>query len=360
MSFLSPALYFTYLSGLYLKNLLAILFGLSCAFASIDYFQNVQSLDVASNYKILYIFYMWQEALGLLYPLAIVFALIMTKLALVKNNTMGALHAFGYDKKRLFRPFFTVASLTYVLFLLLHTTEFSYAKDKANFLLKNELNTYDVNDLFFKYDDTFVYIDKLDPIEKKINNITIFKVEGYQVRYTIKAPLAVFDGEKWIAYGATLKTHIYKNNELQRYTVEYKETIETLNGYKPKIIESLYVGRSMNIVDASYTWQLLDRQKLNSDTIRAAMYEKVLVPLFALALLLILFFKLPFHARMMNLGAVISFSLASTFVIWGILFGLGRMSANGSILPELGALLPIVLLWTYALYVYFTDEKKIR
>ncbi len=86
------------------------MFGLSFAFAAIDYFQHVQKLDVASNYKILYIFYMWQEALGLLYPLAIVFALIMTKLALVKNNTMGAFHAFGYDKKRLFMPLFTVAS----------------------------------------------------------------------------------------------------------------------------------------------------------------------------------------------------------------------------------------------------------
>ena len=360
MSFLFPPLYFRYLSKLYFKNLLAVLFGLSFAFASIDYFQNVQSLDVASNYKILYIFYMWQEALGLLYPLAIVFALIMTKIALVKNNTMGALHAFGYDKKRLFRPLFAVASLTYAIFIMLHTTEFSYAKDKANFLVKDELNAYAVKDLFFKYNDTFVYIDTLDPIEKKINNITIFKVEGYQVRYTIKAPVAMFDGEKWIAHDATLKTHIYKNNELQRYTVEHKETIETLDGYKPKIIESLYVGRSMNIIDGYQTWKLLDRQKLNSDMIRAAMYDKVLVPLFALALVLILFFKLPFHARMMNLGAIVALSLASTFVIWGILFGLGRMSANGALIPELGALLPIVLLCGYALYVYFTDEKKIN
>ncbi len=359
MSFLFPPLYFRYLSKLYLKNLLAILFGLSFAFASIDYFQNVQKLDVASNYKILYIFYMWQEAIGLLYPLAIVFALIMTKLALVKNNTMGALHAFGYNKKRLLLPLLAVSALTYVIFIMLHTTSFSYAKDKAQFLLKNELSAYDVNDLFFKYNDTFVYIDKLDPIEKKIQNITIFKVEGYQVRYTIKAPIALFDGKKWIAHDAILKTHIYKNNELQRYTIEHKDTIETLDGYKPKIIESLYVGRSMNIIDAYNTLKLLDRQHLNSDTIRAAMYDKVLVPLFALALVLILFFKLPFHARMMNLGGVVAFALAGTFVIWGVLFGLGRMSANGALLPEFGALLPIVLLWGYTLYVYFTDEKKI-
>lgn len=359
MSFLYPPLYFRYLSKLYLKNLFAMLFGLSFAFASIDYFQNVQKLDVASNYKILYIFYMWQEALGLLYPLAIVFALIMTKLALVKNNTMGALHAFGYNKKRLLLPLLTVSTLTYIIFIMLHTTSFSYAKDKAQFLLKNELSAYDVNDLFFKYNDTFVYIDTLEPIEKKIQNITIFKVEGYQVRYTIMAPLALFDGEKWTAHDATLKTHIYKNNELQRYTLEYKETIETLEGYKPKIIESLYVGRSMNIIDAYNTLKLLDRQHLNSDRIRAAMYDKVVVPLFALAMVLILFFKLPFHARMMNIGGVVAFSLAATFVIWGVLFGLGRMSSNGALLPELGTLLPILLLWGYTFNVYFTDEKKI-
>ncbi|MEA2047423.1 MAG: LptF/LptG family permease [Campylobacterota bacterium] len=360
MSTFIPPLYFRYLCKLYLKNLLAILFGLSFAFASIDYLQNAQRLDVASNYKILYIFYMWQEALGLLYPLAIVFALIMTKLALVKSNTMGALHAFGYDKKRVMLPLLSVASLIYMMFLLLHTTEFSYAKDKASFLIKNEFNTYDVNDLFFKYNDTFVYINTLDPIEKKIHNITIFKVEGYQVRYTIKAPVAMFDGEKWIAHDATLKTHIYKNDALQKYTVEHKETIETLDGYKPKIIESLYVGRSMNIIDAYHTWKLLHRQNLNSDKIRAAMYDKIITPLFALALLLILFFKLPFHARMMNLGGVIALSLASTFVIWGMLFGLARMSTNGVLIPELAIVSPILLLCAYALYVYLRDEKKIN
>ena len=135
MSILFPSLHFRYMAKLYIKNLLSILFGLSFAFAASDYFQHVQQLNVATNYKILYIFYMWQEALGLLYPLAIVFALIMTKLSLVKSNTMGALHAFGYNKKRLLLPLFAVGSLTYAIFLYLHTTVFSYAKDKAAFRL---------------------------------------------------------------------------------------------------------------------------------------------------------------------------------------------------------------------------------
>jgi len=359
MSLLNPSLYFRYLAGHYIKNLLAILFGISFAFAAIDYFQHIQDLDVASNYKILYIFYMWQEALGMLYPLAIVFALIMTKLSLVKNNTMGALHAFGYDKKKLFAPLFLVAALVYGIFIALNTTEFAYAKDKATSLLKNEITAYDVNDLFFKYNDTFVYINTLDPIGKKIEDITIFKVEGYQVKYTINAPLAVFDGKKWTAIRATVKTHIYKHGELQRYTVEYKESIDTLEGYKPKIIESLYEGKALNIIDAFNTWKLLQKQHLNSDKIRAVLYDKVFVPLFALSLILILFFKIPFHARMMNLGGVIALSLGLTFVIWGIFFGLGQMGANGVLIPELTVIVPITLLGIYAVYVYFMDERSI-
>ncbi|PHS41817.1 MAG: hypothetical protein COB07_01900 [Sulfurovum sp.] len=359
MSLLYPSLHFRYLSKLYIKNLLAILLGLSFAYAVIDYFQFAQHLDVASNYKILYIFYKWEEALGTLYPLATVFALIMTKLALVKNNTMGALHAFGYNKKRLLLPLFTVASVTYAIFLILQTTEFAYAQDKAGALVKNELDVYDVNDIFFKYDDTFVYIKTLDPIKKIIEDITIFKVEGHQVRYTINAPKAEFDGTKWHAKDATIKTHIYENNILQRYKVEHKDNIETLEGYKPKIIESLYEGKSLNTLDAYQSWILLGKQGLDTDTIRAIFYDKVVVPLFALALLVILFFKLPFHARMVNLGAVIAFSMAITFSSWGLLYGLSLLSSNSILIPELTAILPVVLLWIYAIYVYFTDEKTI-
>ena len=356
---LYPPLHFRYLAGHYMKNLLSILFGLSFAFAAIDYFQYAQVLQGSWNYKVLYIFYMWQVALGLLYPLAIVFAVIMTKLTFVKNNTMGAFHAFGYTKRRLFFPFFVVAALIYAVFFYLHTTEFSYAKDKANMLLKHHADAHNMNDMFFKYNDTFVYIRKLDPIHKKIMGITIFKVAGSQVRYTIKAPVAVFKGEEWIALDATVRTHIYRKGELVRYSVDRKERIATLHGYKPKIIESLYEGKALNIIDAYHTWKLLETQHLDSNRIRAAIYNKAIVPLFAIALLLILFFKLPFHARMMNFGTVVALSLGATFLIWGILFGLEQIGSNGVLKPEFTAVMPIVLLWAYAVYVYLTDERRI-
>jgi len=360
MSLWRPPLYFRYLVKLYARNLFAILFGLSFAFAAIDYFQHIQELDVSGSYKILYIFFMWQEALGLLYPLAIVFALIMTKLTLVKHGTMGVLHAFGYTKKRLLAPMMLVAVLTYAIFIGLHTTEFSYAKDKAKALLENQINAYNVNDLFFKYNDTFVYMKRLDPVRKRLENITIFKVEGHKVLYTIHADYATFDGVKWDAHNAILKTHLYnRKGYLLRYKIEHKPLISTLEGYKPKIIESLYEGKALNIIDAYNTWQLLKRQHLDSDKIRSVLYEKTVVPLFSLAMLLILFLKIPFHSRMMNFGAVIALSLGVTFLVWGILFGLGQIGANGVLPPEVTTIVPVVLLWLYALYLFFTDEKRI-
>lgn len=360
MNILNPPLYFRYIGIHYLKNLLWILLGLSFAFAAIDYFQYAQELKVSWNYKILYIFYMWQQALGMLYPLSIIFALILTKISFVKSNTMGIFHAFGYTKKELVAPMFFFAFLTYLLFVGLHTTEFSYARDKGSALLKNEIGAYNVNDIFFKYNDTFVYMKKLDPVHKRLEDVTIFKVQGHKVLYTIHAPYALFDGEKWDAKDAVLKTHVYNaKGSLVHYTIEHRKSINTLYGYKPKIIESLYEGKTLNIIDAYHTWKLLKRQHLNSDKIRSALYEKTVVPLFALAMLLILFFKIPFHARMMRMGFVVALSLGVTFMIWGILFGLNQIGENGVLIPEFTAVLPVVLLWAYALYLLFTDERSI-
>ncbi|MCB4747578.1 MAG: LptF/LptG family permease [Sulfurovum sp.] len=360
MNVLSLPLYFRYLVKHYVQNFLAILFGLAFAFAAIDYFQHIQQFNISGNYKILYIYYMWQEALSLLYPLAIVFALIITKLNFVKQGTMAALYAFGYSKQQLVLPIIFVMTLTYSIFITLHMTEFSYAKDKAAVLLENHISAYDTNDFFFKYNDTFVYMKKLDPIHKRLEEITIFKVKGHKVLYTIYAPYAIFNGEEWEAKNATLKTHVYEQGRLMKYSVENKKSIKTLHGYKPKIIESLYEGKALNILDAYHTWMLLKIQHLDSSKIRAALYAKVVMPLFALALAIILFFKIPFHTRMIHFGLVVSVALGVTFMIWGVLFGLNQIGANGVLSPEVTVIIPIVLLWLYAIYVYLTNERTIQ
>lgn len=357
MSLLRPKLHFAYLAKHYLVNLFALLIGLSITFAMIDYFQHSLQLESSSNYKILYLFYIWQEALALLYPLAIVFAGIMTKVSLIKSSNMVALHSFGYTKRQLFLPFFTVAALVYLLFIALHTTEFSYAKDKAKAMLDQGINAYAVNDLFFIYKGDFVYVEKLDPIKKEMKHITLFKLSGNDLLYTIRAKEASFDGEDWEARDILIKKLVYDENGLKKFINEKKASLTTLIGYKPKMIESMYEGKALNIIDTYQAWRLLEKQDLNTKKLRSTLYYKVVFPLFSIALLLILFFKIPFHARYMNLPLVLALSLGTTFLLWGVLFALNQMGHNGVLLPELAIPLPIALLWFYALYVYFKGQE---
>jgi len=356
---LIPKLHFRYLAKHYFINFLALIMGLSVAFAMIDYFQHSQQLELSSNYTILYIFLMWQEALGQLYPIAIVFAGIMTKIALIKSSNMVALYSFGYTKRQLFAPFFTVAFAIYLSFMWLQTTEFSYAKDKAVAMLEDGMRVYALDDLFFIYDDDFVYAQKLDPIKKEMKNITIFRVKDNNLLFTVHANKAKYDGNSWLAKDITIKRLIYDENGIKRYETYTQDRLATLVGYKPKVIESIHEGKALDIVDMGKTYKLLDDQHLNTKKLRSSIYGKVVFPLFSIILLLVLFFKMPFHARYMNLPIVLSMSLGVTFLFWGLLFAFNQMGRNGVLSPELAMPLPILVGSLYALYVYFFNREKI-
>ena len=359
MTFPFLSLHFRYLARHYIVNILALLMGLTIAFATIDYFQHSLQLEHSSNYKILYLYYKWQEALALLYPLAIIFAGIMTKISLIKSSNMVVLHSFGYTKKALFFPFLTVAVMIYILFALLHMTEFSYAKDKAEVLLHKKIDAYAVNDLFFIYQGDFIYVKKLDPLKKTMEGLSLFKLSGNDLLFSLHAKKAVYKEGIWEAHDIVTKRLIYDRNGLKRYVTETKEKMDTLKGYKPKMIESIYEGKALSVLDTYMTWKVLEKQGLNTRKLRASFYYKMIFPLFSIVLLLILFFKIPFHARYMNLPLVIASSLGVTFLLWGIFFALNQMGHNGVILPELAMPLPMLLLWLYALRIYFRGKETI-
>ncbi len=352
-------LYFWYLAKHFFINFIALLFGLSLAFAMIDYFQHSQQLEFSSNYMILYLFLMWQEALAQLYPIAIVFAGIMTLVSLIRSSNLVALYSFGFTRRELFAPFFMVAVVIYLFFVGLHTTEFSYARDKAQAMLEGKVGGYAKDDLFFINEGDFVYAKSLDPFAKKLFHLTIFKLQGNDLLSTITAKEAQFDGKVWRAQGVVIKKMVYEGGRLQRYEAEKREMLDTLAGYQPKILESIYEGKALNIIDANHAYRVLSKQNLNTKKLRSSFNNKVIFPLFAIALLLVIFFKMPFHARYMNLALVLALSLGVTFLVWGVLFALGQMGSNGVLLPELAIPLPIALLSLYAAVLYFRPKETL-
>lgn len=349
-------MFFRYIAFNYLKNMIILLIGLTGLFTGLDFLMNGSSLD-SFNIKVLYAFSKWQESLNLLYPLVIILGAIWTKMAFIKQNVVASFYALGITRSEFFKPFFIISSFIYLFFVGLNFTSFATANDTAKMVKKNHYSVSETKNLFFKYNNSFVYIEKLLPEERKLENLTVFKMKNSRVIEILIAKEAKFNIDKWIASDVIKKLTI-KNNGKQYLKIEHLDILETLKGYEPKILKSIYDGKALTIYDTFKAKELLENQGISTDSLRNDIYSKVATPLFSIALLVILIFKFPFYSRYMNIAITTTKALGGTLGIWGILFGLQSIGANGVIAPEIATLLPIALLWSYALYILFASTKE--
>jgi lipopolysaccharide export system permease protein len=349
---------FKYVAFHYLKNMLIILLGLSGLFSGLDFLMNAMGLP-SFNVKVLYGFFKWQEALSLLFPLAIVFGGVWTKISFIKQNTISAMYSLGVTRKELFKPFLWVGLLTYLVFLGLNFTSFATAKDSAKQLFSNAYDVSKTEDLFFKYNDSFVYIGTLIPQKYKIENLTIFKMKNNEVIETFTSQEAWYNIDEWVAIDALKKTIVIDTEGKRRLKVEQLTLLRTLERYQPKILKSIYDNKALTLEDSVIAINLLKNQGLETYSLRAEVYGKVFMPLFSIALLMILLFNFPFHARYMNIAMTTTKAIGGTLFVWGILFALLGIGKNGALNPEVAIVLPIIVLWIYALYSLGKSQKRI-
>lgn len=342
--------------------MLTILFGLSALFAGLDFLMNGSSLP-SFNVKVLYFYLKIQEALNLLYPLAIVFGGIWTKIAFIKQNKVGALYALGVTRKEFFKPFFVVGLFTYLIFVGLNFTSFATVQETSKSLFQNHYRASKTKDLFFKYKTkyhtSFIYIGALIPQKYKLEDLTVFRLKKDKVVAIITAKEAWYNIYEWVASNAIKKSKFINKDGKERLKVETIPTLHILRDYQPKILESIYDGKTLNLAETISAKRLLENQGLNTYEIRTEIYSKIVVPLFSIALLMILIFQLPFHARYMNVSITSAKAIGGTLFIWGVLFALGSIAKNGTVMPELVLILPIVLLWGYALITLRKSDNRI-
>ena len=332
--------------------------GLTGLFTGLDYLMNASSLN-SFNIKVLYAFSKWQESLNLLYPLAIIFAGIWTKIAFIKQNTVASFYALGLTRKELFKPFFVVGISTYLLFVGLNFTSFATATDMARMVKKNQYGMSKTEDLFFKYNDSFVYIGALLPQQYKLENLTIFKMKNNEVIETFTAKEAWFNIHDWVAPDVIKKSKIMDSLGNVQLKIEHIELLYTLKNYEPKILKSIYDGKELTLQESMMAKTLLENQDLSTEALRSDIYTKMVTPLFSIALLMILIFRFPFHSRYMNVSLTTMKALGGTLFTWGILFALQGIGANGTISPEIAIILPIIILWIYAIYTLIKSGKII-
>jgi lipopolysaccharide export system permease protein len=352
--------YFFYIAKRYSKNFILIVLGITVAVAFVDYLQTHSQIVGSWNQKILYFFYTWEFRLTQFYPLSMVFAATITYMSLVQENILVSLFSFGYSKKQLFIPFVLPAFLFYIVMIYLQTGEFAYARERAWSIKHNMQSTRAVDELFFKYNGNFVYVEHLDPVQKIIHGVTVFELKNGKTKRAIMFDSAEFDGKFWIAKRATIMTKKYSNTgALIGFDRENVGKYKLLRNYKPKVIELIYEGESLSLIDAINTYTLLEEQGLNSSKIKATFYNKTLLPLFAFVVMAMIFFKTSYYARYMNRELVWALSLGGTLVVWGLFYALYTLGSSGSISPDIAVLLPIIIFILYGYYLYVRGEEKL-
>ena len=351
--------YFRFVAFHYLKSFLLLLFGLSLAVVFIDFLQNAHRLETGVNRKILYAFYTWEYMLTLLYPLTILLALAWTQVAFIRQNIFVALYSFGYSRREVFRPLFVSALLIYLVFLLLQTTDFAYGRSKAGAIMRNSESQQKVDNLFFKHNGDFVFVRELDPVRKILRGVTLFHLKEGKIDATIRIPEAEYRQGRWIADTATIRQKRYDaEGKVVGFTEHTKRNLALLEGYQPKVVKLIYQGRSLTLTDGFRAWLLLNRQGLDSSRIRATLYNLLLMPLFALALMPILFFKTRPYQRFLRMEQLWITSLGLSLLAWAFFFAMYRLGMSGVVDPNVGQLLPLLLLCLYALFFFRREIRR--
>ena len=348
---------FFYLAKLYLKNFIIVAFGLTFAATLIDFVSHFSSIN-GVNRQFLYYYYIFCDYFNFIYPIAFVFGAIITFSNLVWRNHLLAFSSFGYSKNALIKPFITVFLVIYFLMVALNFTKFAYSADSAKAILENRQLFKSLNNIFFKYNNNFVFAKKMDVANKEFKDVTLYIIKDERLSQLLHFDSAKFKNKKWIAKNIEKKTLKYKDGKPQGYDVEYIEKESILNGYYPKVVRLLYEGKRMSIYDGLRALKLLKAQNIDSAKIKSALYTKIVMPLFAPALIIITLALLPLHRRFLSRAKYLLLTMGSTLIVWTLLYSINMLGINGVVSADFGQPVVILLLFLLAFFIWFKKLKS--
>lgn len=347
-----------YLLSKYIKYFLIILVSLELFFVGIDFLQYFSRLPNSANLQLLYIMYNVFFTLTITLPLSLVFGWIVTLTFLIKDNAMVSFYSLGVSKRDILLPILLITTFFTLVLIGLQSTPLAYAYEEKDKILKNKYFINEQNNIFLKYNEYFVYFKKLYPLEKKAEDIHIFKIKNKDITEIIVGKKAFYQNNKWYV----IDTKITKKPETidwnsSKLEVSYEKFLYTLEGFEPQIISNVYKGKAQySVVDAVRTILLLDTQEFNTNKIKSILYSQIITPFFVLPLIvIILIFTTP-SSRFFNAALFVSISIFATLSTWGIIFLLQKLALGSIVLAEIAIILPVVLFFMLAYILYY---KKI-
>lgn len=348
-------LYSRYVGYVYFKYVVILFIALECFYVGIDVLTNLKDFPQSANTALLYIALTASVAVTYTLPLSLIFALIITAFNMIRSNEFVSFYALGVSKNSFIVPPFLIALIITLIYIGLNNTPFAYSlrfqKNLTNFSQIWSLS----NDMLLKFEGKYIYIKELDPSAKAANGVSFFDIKDNALISKSTSKQGIYENKKWI-FNELNTTILPQNLELGEVGLRYEnlKNQEALSGFDPNTIASVYDSANVYTVsEAIKSIKTFKDQGVNVGGIKANLYNMIFFPLFAPLMVLILYYYLPVTGRFFNL-ALLSFGFfIATLCIWGVLFVLIRFSLNGVIVPELGIVLPILLMILFAVRLVF-------
>jgi len=348
-------LLFRYVSLHYLKYFLIILSALLMFMVGFDYMQYSEQLSSSANLLLIYLVYKTFYSIDMLVPLSLVFAMISTKILLIRSNALVSFYSLGYTRVDVLRPFVVVSTLITMLYISFHSfSSFARANEFSDNIRSYSQYLSPTRDLFFTYEGKYIYFSKLLPLQEKAMNVRVFSVKDDSLKEVLVAKEAVYRNGSWHIKNADIITKPVSLdfNSLGIKITQAKD-LEILKGFRPKMLDQVYEGKvNFTIKNAFDAVMLLKDQNINTSSIKGALYKIFIYPLFVPSLVVIIFFFVPVSVRFLNVSLFSFVAILSTLLVWGILFMLTELAINKTISSEVGIIMPIVILFLIAFRQY--------
>ncbi|QOY51563.1 LptF/LptG family permease [Candidatus Sulfurimonas baltica] len=339
---------FKYISFHYIKYFVIILLALILFLVGFDYMGSMDKLDISANLLLIYLVYKAFYAIDLLLPLSLIFAMISTKMLLIRSNSLVSFYSLGYSRVDILKPFVVVSTLVIVSFISIHAiSNFARANEFANNIRKNAQYLSPTRDLFFTYKDKFIYFSKMLPLQESAENIRVFSFKNNSLKEVLVASKAMYRDEFWNIDKADIITKP-DNVNFDSLGIEVTESkdLKILKGFRPKMLDQVYEGKvNFTIKDAFDAYILLRAQNINTDIIKSVIYKIFIYPFFVPFLIIIIFFFVPISVRFLNVSIFSFAAIIASLMVWAILFTLSELSSHKTIPSEIGIIAPIVILF---------------
>jgi len=353
-------LLYRYIAYHYLKFFLVILLALIAFMVGFDYMSYADQLPDSANLVVIYLMYKSFFAIDMLAPLSLIFAMIATKVFLIRSNALVAFYSLGYSKTDVLKPFIAVSSAAMLLFIALHATSFARADEFAKNIRKTSQHLQPTENLFFTFSDQYVYFGHLYPLQQRAEDVRIFRIRDNRLYEVISAHEAVYRDNHWQIEGARL---IRKPSEPavggRGIEIVENQNFSLLKDFKPKILDQVYEGKvNYTIVDAIEAMRLLTEQNVNVDRIKSSLYRSFVHPWFVPSLIVIIFFFVPISSRFLNLSLFSFGAILATLGVWSVMFAMIELSNSKTLPSEVGIILPVAVLFSAAMVQWHRNRSR--